>query len=139
MNKYDGKEVSLEKQQKRPDLGAFNHVAIEVKDLQSALQFYQDILGLSVLPMPEGVKEKSIAWLDLSDKLALHIVQKEDAAPGKTSHFAFNVDDVDQWRKYLLSKNIEIFQPQIDIYSAQRIFVKDPSGNRLEFVKWQHP
>lgn len=127
----------MKDEQNRPVFGSFNHVAVEVKDLHSALHFYMDILGLSELPMPKGVKENGISWLDMGNDLALHIVQKEDAAPGKTAHIAIRIDDVNQWQKYLISRNIDIYQPQVEIYAAERIFIKDPSGNRLELVKWR--
>ncbi len=126
----------MENQLKRPAFGTFNHIALEVNNLQSALRFYQNILGLSELPMPEGVKESGISWLDLGNGIALHLVEKEDAAPGKTTHVAISIDDVEAWRQYLISKSIKIYPPKVDIYTAERFFFTDPSGNRLEFVKW---
>ena len=120
----------------RPPLGALNHIAIEVADMRSALKFYKEILGLGELPMPEGLKEKGIYWLDLGNSLALHLVEMPDTFPGRKAHLAITVADVAVWRQFLELQNIDFVPPSIQIYKAERIFIKDPSDNRIELVKW---
>jgi len=120
----------------RPTIGRLNHVAIEVADLPSALYFYQDILGLNQLPMPEGLKEKGIYWIDLGQSLALHLIEKPDSIPGTKAHLAITVDDLTAWRQYLEWRGVNYVPPRIMIYKAERIFITDPSGNRIELVKW---
>ena len=125
-----------EKRISRPKVGPVDHIAIEVTDLAVSLEFYQGILGLSEQPMPYGVKEKGICWLDLGNGLALHLVEKPEARPGKTAHLAIHVEDVRQWHDYLNQCGVSVHSAQVAIYTAERIFCTDPSGNRIEFVKW---
>ena len=119
-----------------PQLEVLNHIAIEVNDIDDALAFYLDILGLTELPTPADVKESGIRWIDLSNKQALHLVENRDASSANIAHFAITVDDVEVWRTYLNDRGVEIFSPKLQLYNAKRFFLKDPSGNRIELVKW---
>jgi catechol 2,3-dioxygenase-like lactoylglutathione lyase family enzyme len=120
----------------RPAIGRFDHVAIEVKNLDSAIEFYHNILGLKALAMPDGLREKGIYWLDLGSAIALHLIEKADSLPGTKAHMAIVVSDVSAWQTYLDSLGIESRPSQVNIYQAERIFISDPSGNRIELVKW---
>ena len=114
-----------------------DHIAIEVKDLALSIQFYVDLLGIKELATPDAIRQKGIHWLKLDDRTALHLVENKTAAPPQTAHIALNVDNVSKWREYLVEHGIEIHQPKFDLYNAERFFLFDPSGNRIEFVKWQ--
>jgi catechol 2,3-dioxygenase-like lactoylglutathione lyase family enzyme len=121
---------------KTPKISGLDHVAIEVNSIEDALQFYTNILGLEEQHTPEEVKTKGVRWLRLPGNQSLHIVKTQDVRAPGTAHLAIMVDDVESWEKYLADQNIETFPPKFDIYEAKRIFFKDPSGNRIEFVKW---
>jgi catechol 2,3-dioxygenase-like lactoylglutathione lyase family enzyme len=119
-----------------PKINVLNHIAIEVNDIQKALAFYLNILGLTELTTPGDVKESGIRWINLGNGQALHLVENREATSANIAHFAITVDDIEVWRTYLTSKDVEIFSPKIKLYNAERFFLKDPSGNRLELVKW---
>ena len=119
-----------------PEISGLDHVAIEVNDIEEALNFYTIILGLEEIPTPEEVKVKGIRWLSLPDNQTLHLVaSREFRAPG-TAHLAITVEEIETWEKYLNDHNVETYPPKFDLYKAKRFFVKDPSGNRIEFLKW---
>ena len=119
-----------------PQINVLNHIAIEVNDIPDALAFYLDVLGLTELSTPDDVKESGIRWIDLKNGQALHLVENRDATSANIAHFAITVDDVEVWRTYLNGRGVELFSPKIELYNAERFFLKDPSGNRLELVKW---
>ncbi len=119
-----------------PPINVLNHVAIEVNDIQEALFFYLDVLGLTELTTPADVKESGIRWIDLTNGQALHLVENRVKTSTNIAHFAITVDDVEEWRTYLKDRGVEIFSPKIKLYNAERFFLKDPSGNRIELVKW---
>ena len=119
-----------------PEIHGFDHIAIEVIDIEEALNFYTIILGLEEIPTPQEVKEKGIRWLSLPGSQAIHLVaSKESRAPG-TAHLAITVEEIETWEAYLNDHNVETYPPKFDLYKAKRFFVKDPSGNRIEFLKW---
>jgi catechol 2,3-dioxygenase-like lactoylglutathione lyase family enzyme len=119
-----------------PKITGFDHVAIEVDNIEEALLFYTKILGLEEMQTPEEVKTKGIRWLSLPGNQSLHIVETKDSKAPGTAHLAIIVEEVESWEKYLKDHNIETHPPKFDLYKAKRIFFKDPSGNRIEFVKW---
>lgn len=120
----------------RPKIIGFDHVALEIKDIEEALHFYTKILGLEEMQTPEEVKAKGVRWIHLPGNQSLHIVETEGDKIPETGHLAIMVEEVDAWEKYLKEHDINTHPPKFDLYKAKRIFFKDPSGNRIEFVKW---
>jgi catechol 2,3-dioxygenase-like lactoylglutathione lyase family enzyme len=49
-------------------------------------------------------------------------------------HVAFEVEDLDAWRREFMTRGISVDdgRPAPDV---RRFFVRDPSGNRLEFYE----
>lgn len=121
----------------RPSIEALDHVAIEVTDLDLALKFYSEIIGLKQIPAPAVAFEKGIRWFELPDSRMLHLVTNSEAKPFRIGHLAFRVKDVVLWKEYLTSLGIQEEPAMVKLYGeVERIFVRDPSGNRLEFLKW---
>ena len=117
-------------------LKGLHHVAIHVHDIEESEKFYERCLGLSPIATPEDIKAKGIRWYDLPDGRQFHLFEKQVEIPISRAHFALEVEDADSWRENLKSKGIEIDEPTVDLYSAKRFFVRDPSGNLFELVQW---
>ena len=74
-----------------------HHVSIIVRDLDRALGFYRDILGLKPLPRPDFPVRG--AWLACGDR-QLHLVvhdgetfRRSDTVDNNDGHFAMTTDD----------------------------------------------
>ena len=113
-----------------------DHIAIEVLDIERSLKFYAGVLGFAEIETPKQVRKKGIRWLNLGRGQMLHLVENKNAQAAEISHLSVQVDNVDAWRKFLKDKGIEILKPRIELYNAERFFFRDPSGNRIEFIKW---
>ena len=115
-------------------------------DLDACIKFYQDVLGLKLLPRPARLDEimgykPSGAWLgDAEDKVQFHLIAKDDewcpggdAAMSPTGrHTAWMVESLDVFRARLKKLGIEF--NQIDgVVASDQLFVKDPSGFTWEF------
>lgn len=79
-----------------PRLG-LHHVSLDVRDLDRALAFYRDVLGLVPLERPDFPVKG--AWLACGDR-QLHLVVHEGealrrslAVDNNDGHFALNTDD----------------------------------------------
>jgi catechol 2,3-dioxygenase-like lactoylglutathione lyase family enzyme len=118
-----------------PKISRLDHLTIEVNDLNKAINFYTKILGLEERRTPEEVKSKGIRWLNIADNQALHLIEIPDMREPSSAHMALIVEDIESWEKYLTKYHIEIQSPKFNIYNAKRFFIKDPSGNRIEFLK----
>ena len=121
----------------RPTIQAFDHVAVEVRNLVEAAGFYGEVLGLSPLVAPKAAVDRGICWFALPEGKMLHLVENENATPARVGHLALRVDDVDEWRAYLKALKIADEPPTVQLYgSVDRIFLRDPSGNRIELLRW---
>jgi catechol 2,3-dioxygenase-like lactoylglutathione lyase family enzyme len=66
----------------------------------------------------------------------LHLVETSGFYAQERAHFALSVTDVNAWREYLIARGSRLVEPKVSLYSAERIFIRDPSGNLLELVRW---
>ncbi len=103
----------------------FNHIAIEVGDIEEALEFYARIVDFKLRGKSDGM-----AFIDLGDQfLAL---QKSSSRPPKSGrHFGLVVDDKEAVRRALAEAGIETLSgPFLDFH--------DPWGNRIEIVGYEN-
>ncbi len=116
-----------------------DHVAIRVKDIEASAKWYQDVLGLKVVRIPEW-KDFPIFLLAGQTGIALFPANPEEPKVPLRSrnviidHFAFNVDNdaFAKARKKYESMGIEyIFQDHIIFHS---IYTKDPDGHIVELT-----
>ncbi len=100
----------------------------------TAREFYCNFLGLSEIEKPEPLKSRGGFWLELND-FQIHIGTEDDFDRSKTkAHLAYLVEDLDNWRKKLTAKNIQV-KESIPISHYKRFEFRDPFGNRVEFLQ----
>ena len=105
-----------------------HHVAINVTDVDEAIAFYTDRLGMTPrTDRPElGVAG---AWLDAGDQ-QLHLVQSTPAE-SVGQHFALHIGDLDTAIAELRSEGIEVTDG-FPVGTSRQAFLNDPSGNTIE-------
>ena len=109
---------------KAPAVG-FNHIALEVGDIEEALAFYGRLFEFKL----RGKSEDS-AFIDLGDQfLALQKGRKQPADDGR--HFGLVVDDKEAVRKALAEAGIEPLPGRF-------LDFLDPWGNRFEIVGYDN-
>jgi catechol 2,3-dioxygenase-like lactoylglutathione lyase family enzyme len=103
----------------------FNHVALEVGDIEEALAFYGRLFDFKL----RGNSDTS-AFIDLGDQfLALQKGRTQPADEGR--HFGLVFDDKDAVRKALADTGIQPMPgPFFDFL--------DPWGNRIEIVSYEN-
>jgi lactoylglutathione lyase len=103
----------------------FNHIALEVGDIEEALAFYGRIFEFQL----RG-KDEDMAFIDLGDQfLALQKGRKQPSDDGR--HFGLVVDDKDAVRRALAEAGVEVLPgPFLDF--------RDPWGNRVEIVGYDN-
>ena len=103
----------------------FNHIALEVGDIEEALAFYARIFEFQL----RG-KNEDMAFIDLGDQfLALQKGRKQPSDDGR--HFGLVVDDKDAVRRALVEAGVEVLPgPFLDF--------RDPWGNRVEIVGYDN-
>ena len=85
----------------------FDHYAILVKDLDSTVTFYQEVIGLE--ETEDKTEQDHIRWFSMGEKTELHIIEnKEYKIPDeKGIHFALRVNDLDTFIKNLIKHRIK--------------------------------
>lgn len=109
----------------KPRAVGFNHVALEVGDIDEALAFYGRLFAFELRS-----KSATMAFIDLGDQfLALQKGRKQGADDGR--HFGLVVDDKAAARRALEAAGVELIPgPFLDFY--------DPWGNRVEIVGYDN-
>ena len=105
-----------------------HHVSIMTPDVDVALEFYVDVLGLGVRSdRPDfGIGG---AWLDAGGQ-QVHLV--EGAVPNNAGqHFALLVDDLDGVVSELRARGFDVQEP-FDSGVGRQTTVSDPAGNVVE-------
>ncbi|HKJ65361.1 MAG TPA: VOC family protein [Desulfopila sp.] len=109
---------------KLPKLVGINHVALEVGDIDQALEFYSTIFDFKL----RG-KGSSSAFLDMGDQF-LALSETTVTSEDSHRHFGMVVDDKEQVRKILEQNKVEILGgPFLDF--------RDPWGNRIQVVDYR--
>jgi predicted enzyme related to lactoylglutathione lyase len=109
----------------KPRIVGFNHVAVEIGDIDEALAFYGRLFRFEL----RG-KSSSMAFIDLGDQfIALQKGRRQPADDGR--HFGLVVDDKEAARKALEAAGITLIDgPFLDF--------RDPWGNRVEIVGYDN-
>lgn len=119
-----------------------DHVTIQIdeggKALRDALHFYVELLGLEPLArLANSDNGRPGTWLRCGPAQQLHIITGAGATvENRVSrrHPAFRVSDLEGLRKRLVAARVEIIAGN-RFPGQERFFVRDPFGNRLEFVE----
>lgn len=122
-----------------PGLNAthIDHVSVLITDLAKARSFYNDILGLKEIPKPKTFDFVAL-WYDLGGGHTLHLLQKEKPDTQSPRHFCLRVADVKAAREHCNQHGLAI-QETGPIPGAERFFIFDPDGNRIEIMQWHVP
>src|SRR5690349_17908668 len=110
---------------KKARMVGFNHIALEVGDIDEALAWYGRIFEFSLRS-----KSKTQAFIDLGDQfIALQKGRKQPSDDGR--HFGLVVDDKETARQALLAAGVELLPGQF-------LDFRDPWGNRVEIVGYDN-
>jgi catechol 2,3-dioxygenase-like lactoylglutathione lyase family enzyme len=107
---------------------AIHHVAINVRNLHEALEFYEDDLGL-VRRTDRPDFGFGGSWLDAGGQ-QLHLIEAEPPA-NVGQHFALRVADLGATIAQLRSAGHSVSDPS-PVGNSLQAFLSDPSGNVVE-------
>jgi len=103
-------------------LAGINHVALQVDDLEAAVEFYTALFE----PTSVDRSEEDAAFLEIGDQfLALF----EHGSREEEPHFGLVVEDKDAARRALEAAGVELLP-------GRRLDFRDPSGNRVQLVQY---
>jgi catechol 2,3-dioxygenase-like lactoylglutathione lyase family enzyme len=113
-----------------------DHVSVIITEVERSRRFYRDLLGLKEIPKPRTFDFVAL-WFDLGN-MHIHLLQKDKADSISARHFALRVADAQAARAYFRERGVPINETTL-IPGADRFFIHDPDGNRIEIIQWQRP
>lgn len=113
------------------NIGGLHHVTVVVGDLEAAVAFYGNILGLPPIDRPDYEFEG--AWFALGP-VELHLLLAEEHPTPSRRHLAIEVNDIDECVAALRAAGVGIVGgPGVRPHNGRSFaFCKDPSGNLIE-------
>jgi lactoylglutathione lyase len=107
-----------------PRMVGINHVALEVGDVDEALEFYGAIFEIELRGRVPGM-----AFIDIGDQF-IALAERSDRTPDQARHFGLVVDDREAVRAALDRVGAEILP-------GRGLELRDPWGNRVEVVDYR--
>jgi catechol 2,3-dioxygenase-like lactoylglutathione lyase family enzyme len=108
----------------RPRLLGINHVALEVGDLDAALEFYRRLFEFELRGRVPGM-----AFLEMGDQF-IALAEGRSQSPDDGRHFGLVVDDKAATRAALEAAGVEILP-------GRGLDFRDPWGNRVQVVDYR--
>jgi catechol 2,3-dioxygenase-like lactoylglutathione lyase family enzyme len=114
----------------------FNHLSVGAKNLEESVRFYQEVLGMELIPTYNfGFKTKYLRCGDLQ----LHVFELEDHVP-VYQHFALDVDDFQGIYDRAKASGVldaKTFRNAVNELpdGCVQMYLRDPAGNLIE-IDW---
>jgi catechol 2,3-dioxygenase-like lactoylglutathione lyase family enzyme len=99
----------------------------------AAREFYGSILGMKELVKPPNLRSRGGCWFQCG-RNQLHIGVEKEFRAAQKAHPAFAVENLSELRNNLQVRGIPIVEDE-NLPGAERFYVHDPWGNRLEFIE----
>lgn len=134
-----------------PKIKNINHIAIVVEEIDSALEFWRDVLGLEVGQIEEVPEQKArVAFLP-SGESKIELVEPttgdsgiarylQKRGPGM-HHLCIEIDDIESMLKQLKAHGIRLINqsPQIGADGRKYAFIHPESTNGVLLELYQAP
>jgi catechol 2,3-dioxygenase-like lactoylglutathione lyase family enzyme len=126
----------------------FSHVVIAVSDMERALAFYRDVLGMDVVFDRELAGDpfagRAVGGLVGGVSIELLHLSGQSAADASVATYkpvgvqviSFSVPDLDHSHAVIAAAVGDRAQEPFDIESVRMFFVTDPDGTMIEFVQF---
>lgn len=115
-------------------------IVLHVHDMEAALKFYQEVLGLEIIGRPGPVFLKAgAAAVEVPQMLVLVPLPPgaaEFSGPRTLHHLALELapDDFDAEEQRLKALGYEIRYGQHPVIPSRTMYVDDPEGNEVELI-----
>lgn len=116
---------------------SFNHVALQISDVETSRVFYAQILDLQELKAADF--DYPVIWFDLGEGRELHLIARKpekEFTPVRSNHFALEVSDVKLAERILQENKVNIFPIKSRPDGALQLFLNDPDGNFIELFQF---
>ncbi|WP_053361676.1 glyoxalase [Bacillus sp. FJAT-27251] len=97
--------------------------------------FYGKLLMMQEVEKPESLKKRGGVWFQFGSS-QLHIGIEEPFTPARKAHPALVIENLGELKLHLKANQVPFKEDSL-LPGADRIYVDDPFGNRLEMLEWK--
>src|SRR5262245_15463580 len=119
-----------------PTFTHLDHCSVLITDVERSRRFYGGLLGLPEINKPRTF-DFVVVWYQLGNQ-QLHLLLKDRPDTISPRHFALRVTDAAAARAYFKANGVAA-EESTPIPGADRFFIHDPDGNRIEVIQWLRP
>ena len=115
---------------------AFNHVALQVSNVERSADFYANVLDLPEIRIPAF--DYPVRWFSLGDNRELHLIGREEKGTStgiRGNHFALEVTDILQAEKHFQDLGISYQPIKLRPDGVRQLFLTDPDGHYIELCE----
>ncbi len=113
----------------------FHHVQLAMPPgrEEDAERFYAGVLGFEIIPKPVHLAARGGRWFRIG-VAELHLGVEEGFAPSAKAHPALRVRGLEPLRHAVADAGLAV-EDDTQLDGHDRWYVRDPFGNRLEFIE----
>ena len=115
---------------------------LQVFDMPTAIRFYRDVLGFTVVSTSQPGDDCNFCWLRLNGaEVMLNTAYEEDSRPPApdparvAAHddtcLFFGCRDLDEAYRHLRDQGVHLREPKVAPYGMKQLWFKDPDGYGL--------
>jgi lactoylglutathione lyase len=121
-----------------------DHAALPVSDMDAALRFYGELLGLKFMFREvDPVEQEDFAYFELEGgnlellKSLAHPFEKPDIKPPYCPHLALTTSDMNATLQMIQTHGLRLIKGPLKMEGkVMWLYITDPDNNVLEFVQW---
>ncbi len=121
-----------------------DHVAVPVSDMEAALQFYGEKLGLKFMFREvDPVEQEDFAYVEVEGgnlellKSLAHPFDRPDIKPPYCPHLALRTSDMEATLRLIQERGLRLIKGPLKIAGKVTwLYIADPDNNVIEFVQW---
>lgn len=121
------------------------HTMLRVGDLQRSIDFYTNIMGMTLLRQSENTEYRYtlafVGYADESEQAVIELTYNWDTAEyehgNAFGHVAFAVDDIYQICEQIEAKGGDVYRKPGPVKGGKTViaFVRDPDGYAIELIQ----
>lgn len=119
----------------------FEHVGVQVKDIEKSIEFYTQKVGLELIEtLPHTDPSLKLAFLGLEGNVIVELIQGYNSSlpnEGKVHHFALAVDGIEEEFERLKSAGVSFVEENIVTLpnGARYLFFYGPDKEWIEYYE----